>query len=285
MLAIINSWMESLRLLKISKLVLYVSTVKGCFFRAAKTLIKIFWWLFLLDLILFWFIGDSLITATKLDVSTPDKINPALLLPSILFGIIWFVINTSFLLLIRRTIVGDDVVSYLKVYFLKYAQLAIFFSFVLLMCINLLIGFGVVKFPNIHWIIISVLKFVELLTIFYWLNSEFYFRDIFKSLEKGVNILLYNLPIFTLILILMWLTDTLIKFAVMNNDSALNIVKNAVSKGVSANAMSDIKNNIHPVRFVIFKYARFINEFIWISFIYGIYNLKRSICYTKSFFE
>ena len=111
------------------------------------------------------------------------KISVPLALIHLSVAVILFMLAVSFLLSIRKP-KGNVSWLYFRTGFLRYVQIALVFSLILLLIFNLLVSFGLSTFPTFHWSLSILMRLIEVITIFYWLDSKWIFKNMFLYVEK-----------------------------------------------------------------------------------------------------
>jgi hypothetical protein len=170
---------------------------------------------------------------------------------------------TGFLLTVRRPYKRIGWL-YFRNGFFVYVKLAFVFSLIFLLGINVLASFGITVFPVFHWSINLLIRLVELITIFYWFDSACVFKDIFLSLERALNFVLYNAPFF-LFLCGVWF-----------------ILKTGASAGFS---ILNINPHQLKAQYNVIKYFLFVWEYFCITLVFTFYGIKKQERYNRSFFD
>lgn len=241
-----------------------------------------FYWLLLIEGILFATVVGSF---TKLTTPTDKTIMlPAgLLIASFALSIIGLIANSALLLFIRKEEPFSPAISYFKYYFLRYIQFSMFIFGLTLLGLCILMSMGITKLPSFPAPLTLTIRFLELLTAFYWLDSHFTLKDVFISLEKSINMFVYNLPIFFALLSLSWAIEAAIGFIVFGSNPDGGLSSITLSQRIEITNLA--KTGMSTTAMVTFKYLKFIFEYLWISIIFSVYRQRRDVKYATSFFE
>lgn len=258
-----SAWKQSLALFYPRTLWELIRNAFTCYWGACKRFGYYFYVFLLADFVMKIIFGE-LITKTLPNATQVSPATALLVFASFIMGINWFVVSTALLLLIRKR--SDDLSSplvYFKNIFFKYVQLALVVSLVLFVILSLIISLGITRIPNPHWAIKLFLRGLEVLMIFYWLDSQGNFIDMLRSLEGAMNFLLYNLPI-----IIPAFIGGLV-FSMTPLHTLLTV---------------DPKN-FSLITFIARSYLSFLCEYFVISLMFVIYDKKRLETYTISYFD
>ncbi|MFH1832368.1 MAG: hypothetical protein ABH827_06230 [bacterium] len=251
------------------------------FFTAFKYLTIAFWWLLLVEFSLFWAFGSTMINTMHEDAQVT---NVAVFILSLIMGTISLILSASLLLFMRKRAGQIQPLLYIKTYLVRYIQIVLFFSVASLAILSILTVFGITKLPSIHWPGLFAFHIVQLITLFAWLDSNFTFKKIFGSIEKSINIFIYNLPLFTIVIIGMWASHKLVTsliFGVPFADASSFAMLNNKTQSI----LEILDKQIPTINIILFKYISLIVEFFWISLIFIIYDRKKLIPYTDSFIK
>jgi|GEM_PF-1790978 hypothetical protein len=222
------------------------------------------------------------------------------------YGILWFIINTSILLAIRKRTARAQ-----KGYFLQgivhYVLLSLFGSFLLFFLIAVVLSFGLTVFPKFHSVFFVIWGVMSLVTVFFWLDLKFklrifftneeespivlyfknmfrYFKDALVAFEHAVNLIMYNLPFFVIVVLLGILLnkafDNLLFgpkpiFLFEENVFLFKLVKFPPEKSQS------ISLAVH----VIAKYGKLFINYMWLCIIFVFYVQRKNTTYAKSLFK
>ena len=249
---------------------------------AMALMITHFYWLLLAEGILF---ATVVGVFTKFAPSTEKvaTLPAGLIIISFILSIIGLVMNSALLLFIRKEEPFSPTVSYFKYYFFRYLQFSLFIFGLTLLGLCILLSMGITKLPSFPAPVTLTIRVLELLTAFYWLDSHFSLKDVFISLEKAINMLVYNLPIFTALLAALWAIELAIGWIVFGSNPEEGLSSITLSQRVEITNLA--KTGMSTAAMVAFKYLRFIFEYLWISIIFCVYRQRRDIKYSTSFFE
>ena len=259
MLVILNEWLSSLNIFSSNNFSSFLLITFRNFYNGLIKFLRFFGWLFIVDIFLSIVFGDLLLKVSAVVLDSVKSANIPALLMQLVFSIIWFMVTTSFLLSI---ISHHERVNYryYMVGFFRYVQLALIFSFIFLLLLNIIVSLGVTTFPGVPLAVGTLFRILELLIIFYWLDSKYSLREVFYSLEKALNLFLYNLPII-LIFFGIWLGA--------NWGMSFFIAKEGASLYLN----------------ILFKYVMFFFDYLVISLLFTFYSLKKNKSYAESVFS
>ena len=297
MIELFKHWSKSLQLFSSKNIGSFLIGFITNFFKAIGFLFRYFWWVILIDFFWFIYLGDLLLKIPQL-LSDPTKtVNGSAALLQLLTSILWFIISTALLLSIRlrqgfagqvrRGATGFGY-AYFKTGFFRYVQLALAFSLTFFILINFLVGFGITIFPKFHWSLIILIRFIEILIIFFWLDSSFRLKEILYSLEKALNLFLYNIPFFAILFSLWWLFKWGLSFAVKL--LGLTFDFSQILSGVSKSQLMPVAtsasfNFFSALKILGAKYMFFFGDYLIIALIFAFYALKKDESYTSSLFD
>lgn len=286
MFIILQEWSKSLKIFSFKYIQSFLSFFIFNFIRATKFFIQNFWWFFVVDAIFFIYFGDLFLVLPKFAQDSGQVINTGVLFLHLINSVLFFILTTAFLLSIRKPVRAQNNL-YFKTGFLRYIQLQLVFSLALLFGTSLILSSGIETLPSVHWSIKIIFSLIELLIVFYWLDSDFRLREILFSLEKALNLILYNIPFFILIFILLWV----FKFG-------LSFVLGCFGfEWTSTQILGKIQPeqflNFHDHSFTIFcslkllaiKYISFFIDYFFIALIFAFYFLRKHEVYATSLFE
>lgn len=271
---ILRSWKESLQIFK--ELPAFLKQSFSLFAAAIILLFDLLKWVILFDVGLFMLFGKKLMVALEqIADKAPSSIPPSVALLSMAASIVIFLLQGAFLVLVRKKATKLPLREYFKQYFFRYVQLALFFSLVMMVLILFVGSLGVTKVPTIHWSVIFGFRFLELIILFYWLDSQFSFRSMLKACEKGLNFVLYSLPLLVLTLGF----GVLVLFA-------LQYVLGATSHWFSLPEMPGALNDVvSGLGAVLVRYGKLALEFWWICFLFVLYQNRKKCFYNESLFN
>jgi len=290
MFSLLYTWTSCLRMLKISRITAFLRDSTNVFWQATKLLVQHLYWFVIVDIILFTSLGDIIFKALKLKTDPSHPVGGLVVFLLLVINIVSFIITTGFILFIRKP---DDTyldnkqsgLVYLKEYFLRYIQLSFFFSALLFLSLLILLGLSITKFPGLDYLGMFIIpaKIFEFLVVFFWLDSKCNFRDILISCERACNFFVYNLPFIILLSLVGFGIDMGIKLIIFgyNPSNTLQVLlcMRLDNLGVLGT------QTISTVQFVIFKYAKFITDLFFMTFVFVLYNRWKNRRYTESLFE
>jgi hypothetical protein len=261
-------------------LLILIATIKT-FWYAIKTTFTHLYLLLIIDLIAILLFGRPIAKALSLAAQKGTQTYSSLVaLIYLVIEINWFIFSSAALLFIQQKNKTEHWAKYFKRSFFRYIQLTLFFSLVIFFGISFLMWGGITKLPSIHWTIASITHIFELIAIFYWIESLGRLTDLFRSIEKSANFIFYNLPI------ILFLFLILISFNFINKLIFPTYVTNIF--GASLQNIEQLRHNISIlslIRFILFRYIKFILEYIWIALFFVIYEQKKHALYGTTYFE
>jgi hypothetical protein len=284
MRALLHCWIGSLNFFMPRSLATMALRSMWTFCSATLLLIKNFYWALAAELFIFTFIVLAFPKAQDIAQGNLAAITtPGVIIASFLLGILSLIIASAFLLFIRKP-EGDETpaLPYFKYYFFRYLQFSLLVFGITLLGLCILISLGIKKMPGISPVLFCM-KTIELLALFFWLNSSFKTKDLFCSLEKAINMFMYNLPIFAALIVSWWGVDKGIVFLFCGGDAAQNLSSTGLSHRVEITTM--MQNGLPIAALFALKYLRFIAEYFLIGLTFCIYKERRDITYTQSLFD
>jgi len=283
---IFRFWRKSLEVLYPKNFKLFLSIFFKKFFKSTVLFLRFFGFLFIVDFALFVWLGDVILKTRQLFVTPEKSINTSAVLLHLTISIIWFMLSVGFLLSIRRPYKNIGWM-YFRNGFLKYVQLALVFSLIVLLLFNLISGFGITVFPTFHWSLNVLIRLIEVITIFYWLDSSYRFRDMFFSFERALNFVLYNFPFFLFLFLFWWLFKWAVGFVLIKLGFSLdfNMIFSSIATGTEAVVLPDSYSFFSIIKSLGLKYLLFFWDYFVITFIFVFYTVKKKDKYTYGFFE
>ena len=280
-----EEWIKLFKIFFSKKSIKFINKLLRIYLKSLKNLFIYFGWLFLVDMLFFSIYSDYFFKAMDYLNNPITYINPNYMMIILFISIIWFILPTALLLCIRRE--GDVNFYYFQNSFFHYVQLKLVFSLIFFLVFNLLIHLGITIFPKIHWTLAMTFKLIELITILFWLDSSYRFSDIFYALERAINLLLYQLPFFYLVLFLMLifhlsLCSFLDGFKIdYNFYRTINALEITNFFGYAINNISIISK----IKFFLWRYFLFLLNFLYVAFIYTFYSIKKREQFARSLLE
>lgn len=278
---ILKTWYLSLALLYPSKLLGFFQSTMRVFIRSIGQFIIHFGWLVFIDAFFSLAVGDILAKSLA-QVGASKPLSSPIAIVMLVQSVIWFLASSAFFLLIRK----DDAThpkNYFKLYFFRYVQILLSFSCLFLLFIYFLLSTGMTKLPHVPWILFMVAKTVEIYIIFYWLDSKGYFLEVFKSCEKAINLLFYNMPVILFFLLIAW-----------TSNYAMCLLAN-VATGVLPEKILFFQTSLYAgvdkislglsLKILGIKYLTFLIEYFWICIVFVFYRRKKHEQYAVSLFE
>ncbi|MCB9492923.1 MAG: hypothetical protein H6679_01460 [Epsilonproteobacteria bacterium] len=233
------------------------------------------------EVVLFLLVGDILLS------KAPETLNGTastlLLLMLSCIGAVSFVLQTSFLLLVRRE--SDDIIPsmlYLKVTFIQYIQLLFSLMLFSIFVLLLLSSWGITQYPTPPSGLLAAIAYLKLVTLFYWLDGTRSFSSFFAALEKAVNFVVYNAPLFLFAYGLSWLCQWVIHHTLLAGYSTETIL-HIVGSTQAASAA-----NTWPPSAVIIIAARYLMLLVYgfeIALVFTMYRKYEKSLEFSSLFE
>ncbi|MCF7799412.1 hypothetical protein K9L05_03760 [Candidatus Babeliales bacterium] len=263
---IFYQWIRSLQILAPKNFGDFFRRFCNRLYYGTKNFLAFFGWLFIFYSFFFLIFGDLILKGSSVKVDSLNTGNVTVLLINFFLSIIWFFLSIGFLLSIRR---GDGFVDfyYFKIGFLRYIQLWFMLSLILFFIIYFFLSFGITVFPTAHWSVGLFIKISELIIAFCWLDSNYSFKDLFFTIEKSLNIILYNLA-FLFIIFAFW---------VLFSWGFLELEKNIISAGTF--------DFLASLKVLLVKYSNLFVDYMIIVALFTFYSIKKNENYTHSFFE
>lgn len=275
MFVLLESWKQSFFLLHPKTLLVMMRSAKSHFVQTLVDVVHFLKWVFVLDAAVFLLFGQKIFAIFD---QAANKAQPMQALPfivtivGIIVSITTFLLHGAFLVVLRRqhSDLNRPIREYFGEYFMRYVQLALFFSLIMVVFFSLIMSLGITKIPTIQSWFPFLFRLIEMLMIFYWLDSKFTFKDVFGSLEKGLNLFFYNLPFFLLILGLFFLGLHAI-------DRIAHILPAINHEGAGM-----ISSGLYAVGF---RYGKMFLSFAWTAFLFVFYQRRNQVLYNKIFSE
>ena len=224
MINLVDSWKESLIVFHPKKLweLVFKAFVVGA--NGLVHFFKKFGLIFFADVIFFALFRKSLLVLFEMIKTHPSDITLSLIIIRVVYGVFWLIINSCLLLSIRKSFVSTEI-GYFAQGFLHLILLSLFGSFLFSLGFVIVLNFGITVFPKFPAILFVIWNVLSLLTIFFWIDFKFsfkvvllrknesslasyfknmfyYFKDVFISLERAINMVLYNVPFFIVAIII-----------------------------------------------------------------------------------
>ncbi|MCK4650586.1 hypothetical protein KAT08_00240 [Candidatus Babeliales bacterium] len=283
---LLSFWKKSLEIFYPTNLENFLLLFFKRIFSSTKIFLKYFGWLFLVDAFLFLWLGDIIIKSKHILLDPTKVVNRGVLLLHLMISVIWFILSVGYLLSIRKPYKHINWL-YFRIGFFRYIQLAIIFSLIVLLIFNFLVSFGISIFPTLHWSLNVLIRLIELITIFYWLDSSYRFKEMFYSLEKALNFVLYNLPFF-LILLFLWFGFRYLVGFIMYDLGFLFYLKSLLVEISFMKKLLIFLNSYNIfsiIKMLSLKYFLFFMDYFAIGFLFTFYSFKKKEKYFYSFFE
>lgn len=285
-MVLLQAWLESLQIFHPNNFKNFLNKLLLNYLRSTKVFIKYFIWLFFIDSGLFFLSG---VFCSDIFSFFQNPIKNLSFYPAFFYLLLatsWFVLRAVYLLSIR---LGPNVASwhYFKINLIRYFQLNLLISVVVIFLFNLIISLGISNFARFHSILILSVRTIELITIFYWLDLRLKLTATLIAIEKAINFFVYNLPFFVFIILLAvsltFSVDNVFNFfySDFNLDARLSTWKQVQLLLESTKEFSIILYS----KILLIKYLRFFSGYFVLTVIFTFYSMRKNIFYTDSYFE
>ncbi len=280
---ILKNWLVSLSLLRPLKFFSFLKQSMVLFFVSFSRLILNFGWLIVIHAILFYVFSELI---TKIITAHGKIITSATLsihILSLVQSVLWFLITSAFLLLIRKSD-SLEIKAYFRLFFFRYIQLLFLISFVVFMGLYLLIIGGITTIPSVSWTLTTVIKIIELGVVFYWLDSRFELINIGTSFERAINFIFYNTPFLAALFGILVALDYGTMF-IVHTITPLTSHHLLFSQSMTDIATAQKLVQLAIIKTLLVKYFVLIIEHFWICLLFVLYRQKRNFQYSASLFE
>ena len=244
MQTILKAWRYSCSLIFPTTFYSILKQSLGIFYRASWQLISSFGWLIGIDALLFLTFGDLIAKATQAQASAGKMLGSGAVVIMLAQSIVWFLITSAFLLLLRKDDRSDPK-AYFKTYFFFYIQILLAFSLVAFVGLYLLILAKITKIPDLPWILSTLIKTVQYCVFFYWLDAPRGLRSMIQGFERSINLVFYNAPFVAFLIVSLWGCDVGIK-ALVNT-----VVTQAPAHLLFCNTPTQLLQHVVPLRDLI----------------------------------
>jgi hypothetical protein len=276
-----KSWISSLKNLAPITFFSFLKNSAKRFAHASILTFKIFKWLLVADIAIFFLVGNKLIGL----LGAGQDLSPTAMMIQFATSIIWFVLGTAMLLFAIKPEDSVSPLDYFKITSIRFIQLSFFAMVLFLILTASLFSLGITMIPQIPWILLAVAKTLELLVVFFWLASTFSFKEIFVSIEQAANFLLYNLPFILILILILWGLNFLIELAFINHKAIEIITQTAARNYATQNVTQQVIAKISIGEVLAFKYIKFFLDAMWICFLFTFFNQKQGEVYSTTLFK
>ena len=284
MIALLGYWIHAFKLLAPKPFIRIVKNAATSYSAILFALLTKFIWFVVADLVIFILFGQHLLQfASSVDGVTRNA-HPALLLLQLIAATIWSIINAVIFLLLGWQSSEESALNYIRRNFVRYLYFVCIWLSAALLFLVILVGLGISKLPSSNFPIVLIFTVVQLIVLQYWFDSDGTLQGVFNSFERGLNFLLYNLPILLFFMTMLWFTDFILTSIFIGGEYALNsgaIMLNSKVEGI----MSDGGSWAAPFHFIAFKYCKIVAEYFWLSCIVELYKRFRHHKYARSLFD
>jgi|GEM_PF-5362808 len=278
---LLKSWLDAFKIFSPKVFLGLIMTTGQRFWNALKNLFLHFKWLVVIDVIILSLVGNKLINILT---SEGNQLSGFAIIVQFVTSIIWFVLGAAILLFAVMPLKEQNPLEFFKQMFLRYIQLSFFFMLLFLFSTSLLFSAGVTTLPQVPWILYSIVRHFEVLTILYWFNSSFTFKGIFGSVERAANFILYHLPLIAFSILLMWGFNSLMNLIFYKFSGIDNLVQ-LIANGTSTQELAATKSNLTITPVLLFKYLKYLLETIWLCFVFSLFEMKKDDIYSSEYFE
>ena len=281
-----RSWLHSLYPYSPYRIGGTIRQASYLFYRASTLLIQYFGGLIVFDAIWQSLFHDTLVSTLQTKPEAPLQLSLGLSFVMLIASVVWYVLNTSFFLALRRT-TGPFQADYYSNGILRYTQLSLVFSFIFLVGILVFGSLGIIHYPVFSGLFVAFIRMIGIIIAFFWLDSSFQFKDLIKSTERGLNLFLYNLPFF---LVTLGLYAALSYCFLMILQKLCGLPCDSLSIVLQGNyfhqSLTSTPGTLAIIlRTLLVKYSMFfINHFI-LCLLFILYMEKKTINYVDSLFE
>ncbi len=280
-LVIFRSWLDSLTIFKPRAFLSLLRTSLSHFSYALKQTIMLFWWVLLFDVIINLLFHRYFLEIFQDTTKLIDSVGP---LAFFIFvaSASWLLITTAFTLFVRSRSDQLSPMDYFRMYFLRFIHLRLFFYLIHVVFLLFLAGLSIELMVQPASWLLFIVQFLSVLIMFFWLDSRFTGKDIIIAIERGANLLVYNMPFFALIMGLAMGVSWLLKIIMMQ------WVDMSTQKSILEVALLFLKalpTWASMMVMLIAKYVGTLAEFFMISVIYIHYKQKKDKIYADSIFE
>ena len=152
-------------------------------------------------------------------------------------------------------------------------------ALILSFCFGVLILSGIRTIPPIGVSVVLGYMASETIILQFWLASDGTQAGFWSACEKGVNFLLYNLPIVTFFMTMLWLSNFVLTSIFINGSYAFNA-------GSALLSIDQLRVNqarvILPLQFMVFRYAKLLVDFFWVACLVTLYRRYHRVSYADS---
>jgi len=278
-----DCWKNSLTVFNKENIYYFFNKFSLTYLLATKFFFKYFSWLFILDLLVFLVFGKYCINfIDAFGKSLKDLSICSIISYFTLLGL-WYLLNSVYFICI---ILGVNKFNWhnFGINFKRYFQIVFVTTIFVQLILFLLSILGVHSYPNIHWFIKLIIRFLEIITLFYWLESNFKKREIFLSMEKSANFWFYNFPFFIITVIVGIILNFSHKFVYdlffVNFSLDRTLGTWALIKALMIK-LSGFDLSLYIQIFLI-KTSKFFINYLVLTFIYTFYFFRKNKNYSDS---
>ena len=285
-MALLVAWRKSLNVFSPIRARYFIRRIFSSFGSGFYVLFKYFGFLIAIDVMWMYLMGDVLL---KIRTMGPNEIisitSPGVMFLFFIGTVLWFFTNALLFLALRSQSTDFDD-HYYKGGLLHYTQLMLVYSTLFFVGILIMASFGIVQYPALPWVVQTAIKVVGLLVILYWFESQFLFVDILKALENALNLFVYNMPFFILLIVFAYLLNYLCMYA----SAKLNIVHwidttSLLSESLKHNMVQVKDKGLTLFQLIYLKYLRFFLDYFVVSILFSFYTTRKQMRYAATLFS
>ena len=154
---IFRNWLVSLSLFTPSKLLAFFRHSATLFFISLSRLVVNFGWLIIIHGVIFCVFGELIAKIISAQGTITKTASPGVHILILVQSVLWFLITSAFLLIIRKND-SLDIKNYFRLFFFRYIQLLFAVSAVIFIGLYLLIVGGITKIPSLSPIFLMAME-------------------------------------------------------------------------------------------------------------------------------
>lgn len=279
---ILKYWFRSLLLMSSSELVRMFYVSFQSLVEVSKVIALRFSILWLSDVLIFVMFGQPLMDYLGDAESIARNAYPALWLLNHATGMLWVILNAViFLLLSWQGQESETVMGFIKRSFYRFFVFKIITAFILSMLFFCLVIFGIRVLPPLGVPFILGYMAIETIILQFWLASDGSQKGFFGACEKGLNFVLYNLPVIIFFMSMLWLSNFILVSVFISGAYAFDAGAMLMSTRIDQFCISQA-TVVSPVQFVLFRYGKLVVDFFWIASLIALYRRYCRVSYSDS---
>ena len=143
---------------------------------------------------------------------------------------------------------------------------------------------GITQIPQAPWILIAAISILKIIITFFWLDSTMQLNDIVYAIERATNFFVYNLPVILLLLPIIWGLDLGIKWLFVGWHHAFSSEFILLGSKLEQ-AIKIFSPTANTIKLVCLRYLLLFIEIFVSSILFIIYEQKKNIQYSVSYFD